>query len=542
MREGRDVLRGFAQCLKPLAELNSVDASAKDLPLTETTDTGFRLTFEDPPVIYQVTPQPPFNSSRLKITLRAERQSPDKRARPLKYLDRVDLVSSRSRSETLRGISQKLSLDKETAELHLGFILDTSEDFCAAHGELDLSDISKEAPVLTESEKLEALEFLKAPDLVSRLQDDMEALGYVGEEKGKLLVYLVGLSRKLENPLSAIIRSQSGAGKSGLASLITSLVPPEDVIHYSRVSAHALAYAGKDAFKRKLLAMEERVGGEAADYYIRILQSSHKIRQAVTITDPVTGQMKMQEFEVEGPIAYIETTTASRLNQENASRCFEIYLDESEEQTHRIHQRQRAARRAGRVHRAHKEKIRKRHHDAQRMLEEVDIVIPYVDHLTFPTRWLRTRRDNERFLCLIEASAFLHQHQRKRVEHDGPNGEKISYVEANLDDYRLAYELAKDVLRDTLHELSISAREALQAARSLEGAFTRRALRDALTWSQKRVHSAVHELLDMEYLAVVSGANGKAHQYTVILEEGKQPSPVCSLLHPDQLAEKLTDP
>ena len=50
--------------------------------------------------------------------------------------------------------------------------------------------------------------------------------------------------------------------------------------------------------------MEERVGGEAADYYIRILQSSHKIRQAVVIKDPATGQMRTQEFEVEGPIAY----------------------------------------------------------------------------------------------------------------------------------------------------------------------------------------------------------------------------------------------
>ena len=86
-------------------------------------------------------------------------------------------------------------------------------------------------------------------------------------------------------------------------------MPPEDVIHYSRVSAHALAYAGKDAYKRKLIIMEERVGGEAADYYIRILQSSHMIRQAVVIKDPVTGQMRTQEFEVEGPIAYIETTT-----------------------------------------------------------------------------------------------------------------------------------------------------------------------------------------------------------------------------------------
>jgi DNA primase len=546
VREGRDVLRSFAQCLKPLAEPDDLRATNQDeraqLPLTETTDTDFKLMFTDPDVIYRVTPQPPYNSSRLKITLRAERRAPDGGPRPLKYLDRCDLVSSRSRSETLRGISQKLSLDKETAELHLGFILDTSEDFvsCLAGGPADGS--SEEVPVLTESEKLEALDFLRAPNLVRCLQDDMEALGYVGEEKGKLLLYMVGLSRKLENPLSAIIRSQSGAGKSGLASLITSLVPPEDVIHYSRVSAHALAYAGKDVFKRKLLAMEERVGGEAADYYIRILQSSHKIRQAVTVTDPSTGQMRMQEFEVEGPIAYIETTTASFLNQENASRCFEIYLDESEAQTQRIHERQRMSREAMRLQRLNKEAICTRHHNAQRMLEGIPIVIPYVRELTFPTRWLRTRRDNERFLCLIEASAFLHQHQRKKGSCRGPDGSEVVYVEANLDDYRLAYELAKDVLRDTLHELSISARELLDAAAKIEGAFTRRELRDIIGWSQRRIHEGIHELVDMEYLAAVSGSNGRAHQYTVVLNGGERPSPVASLLHPDELARKLSGP
>jgi hypothetical protein len=43
----------------------------------------------------------------------------------------------------------------------------------------------------------------------------------------------------------------------------------------------------------------------------------------------------------------------------------------------------------------------RRHHNAQRLLERVIVFIPYVNHLKFPSRWLRTRRDNERFLCLI---------------------------------------------------------------------------------------------------------------------------------------------
>ena len=548
VREGPDMLRSFASCLKPLSNPEDLEPPSPTCrPQVETTDTDFRLTFSDPEVCYLVTPQPPFNSSRLKVTIRAERTPPPGTTKPnspsARYLDRCDLVSSRSRTEVLRGLSQQLSLEAETAKLHLSHILDTAEHFGTACGKSADGLSNEKPPELSDDEKAKALEFLRAPDLTRRVQHDMEALGYVGEERGKLLAYLVGLSRKLENPLSAIIRSQSGAGKSGLATLVASLVPPEDVIHYSRVSAHALAYAGKDAYKRKLLLMEERVGGEAADYYIRILQSSQMIRQAVVIKDPVSGQMKTQEFEVEGPIAYIETTTASVINQENASRCFEIYLDETEEQTRRIHECQRLSREALRLKKIRKDDICARHHNAQRILEQLPIVVPYVRHLTFPTRWLRTRRDNERFLCLIEASALLHQYQRSCGRLDGPDGQPVRYVEASIDDYRLAYELAKDVLRDTLHELSISARELLDAACKLEGSFTRRDLRSVIGWSQRRIHEGVHELVDMEYIAAVSGSNGKAHQYTVVVRPGEdQPSPVAHLLHPDELAKKLPEP
>ena len=536
MNEGPDSLRTFLDCHRLQSEAAQPDSSPSGIPLVETTDKDFTLAFESPEVTYKVTPLPPF-TGRLRISLRGALQTESRKKR---FLDRLDLTSARARGETVKRLCRTFDFEAELAEAHLDEVLQTTEEWVEGLADSP-ADGTSEAPVLTEEQKLQALEFLQAPDLVRRLQADMEALGYVGEPKGKLLAYLVGLSRKLENPLSAIIRSQSGAGKSGLSSLIALLTPPEEVIHYSRVSAHALAYAPKDAFKRKLIIMEERVGGEAADYYIRILQSSHKIRQAVVIKDPASGEMRTQEFEVEGPIAYIETTTCRHLNQENASRCFEIYLDETEEQTLRIHERQRQARTITRLKRADRQAILDRHHNAQRMLEEVKVVIPYVDHLTFPTKWLRTRRDNERFLCLIEASAFLHQYQRTKKSCRRPDGEEVFYVEANLDDYRLAYELARDILRDTLHELSISARKVLETARSFQGSFSRRQIREALGWSQRQVTENIAELVSMEYLAVLDGSSGKAYRYSVILEQGESPSPVTGLLHPDELARILGD-
>jgi hypothetical protein len=314
------------------------------------------------------------------------------------------------------------------------------------------------------------------------------------------------------------------------------LVPPEEVVHYSRVTAQALAYAEKTAYTHKLLVMEERVGGESADYYIRIMQSGHVIRQAVTIKDPATGKMKLQEVEVEGPIAYIETTTASVLNAENTSRCFEVYLDESEAQTGRIHQRQRHAKGLTRMKQADRQRILDKHHNAQRLLEKIPVVIPYAGHLTFPTKWLRTRRDNERFLCLIEASAFLHQYQRPRKTARTPEGD-VAYIEATLDDYRIAYDLAKVVLKASLHELSPVARELLDCISGLEGEFTRREVRELTGWAQTRLVETLNELEGMEYVAKTAGSNGLTIRYQIISggQQSTTPSPMRHILHPDEL-------
>lgn len=99
-----------------------------------------------------------------------------------------------------------------------------------------------------------------------------------------------------------------------------------------------------NALKHKLLILEERAGAEAADYSIRTLQSRQRLSMAAPVKDPTTGKIQTQTFEVEGPIAYLETTTSAHLNPENATRCFELTLDESEEQTRRIHERQRRTR------------------------------------------------------------------------------------------------------------------------------------------------------------------------------------------------------
>ena len=466
------------------------------------------------------------------------------------HVETLDLYSPRSRRVFAARTAQIFVATVDEIEQDLSDLLvavDRAQHAQAAATSKTQNQVPE--ATMTEADRAEALQLLRSEDLMARIAKDMAVLGYVGEDINKKLGYLIAVSRKLAEPLSAILISQSGAGKSGLAGALERLVPPEDVVFWSRLTPQALYYVEKDFLKRKLVVIEEREGSEAADYSIRALQSKHKLVQAVPIKDPATGTIRTCTMEVEGPAAFLETTTRLNINPENASRCFELYLDESPTQTGRIQDAQRTAKTAdGLAHRANAKRIEHVHQNAQRLLEPVAVVIPYAPLLTFPTSWLRTRRDNLRLLNLIEAVAFLHQKQRPRKR----LASGVEYIEASVEDYAIAYSLATSVLGSGFDELRKPARDLLAVietnVRELAKArdvrpsvitFTRREVR---TWSglpNHQVKLAMHELEELEYVEVDRAPRGSRFTYHLVLDAEKQRRPMTGLLTPVELYNQI---
>jgi hypothetical protein len=245
----------------------------------------------------------------------------------------------------------------------------------------------------------------------------------------------------------------------------------------------------------------------------------------------------------------LETTTRLTINPENASRCFEVYLDESPAQTGRIQQAQRTAKTTeGLALRDKGKRIEHVHQNAQRLLESVPVVIPYAQTLTFPTSWLRTRRDNLRLLNLIEAVAFLHQFQRPRKR----LATGIEYIEASVEDYAVAYSLAAGVLGFGFDELRKPARDLLavveakvreladvRGTRPAAITFTRREVR---TWSglpNHHVKLAMRELEDLEYVEVDRAPRGSRYAYRLVGDAEKKRAPMAGLLTPVELYNRV---
>ena len=465
---------------------------------------------------------------RLRATVKAEKGAAF-------HVDTLDLYSSRSRAEFARRAARALSVEASAIEADLLALVVESEK--ATDEEPSAAEAQPAA--MSDAERACALALLRRTDLLDQVVRDAWALGFVGEETNIKLLFLIANSRRGSMPLSALILSQSGAGKSGITEVIELLTPPEDVVLFTRLTPQSLYYTEPGFLDKKLVIIEERHGSQEADYSVRILQSRGKLIAAAPVKDPQTGNLRTKVFTVEARAAFIEATTASSVNHENATRCFELQMDESPEQTRKIHERQRLLKtRAGLVLRREQGAICRRHWNAQRLLEPLPVVIPFADHLTFPSAWMRTRRDHARFLNLIEVSAFLHQHQRGRE--DGA-------IVASLADYAAAYGLAAEVLAETLTDVKKPLREAFERIQGLcardTGTVSRREIREALQVPDSTVRRWLLELVELEYLAVVGGENGKAGQGKAVryrpVERSLATCEIAGLLSPEELAQRL---
>ncbi|MCP4108557.1 MAG: toprim domain-containing protein, partial [Desulfobacteraceae bacterium] len=195
--------------------------------------------------------------SNLRVNIRAEKED-------LSFIDNADLYSARSRSSFSLHLSRLFDTETKRIENDLVRIVEYLED----ERDKILTSGETEEHKLTEDEKELGMEFLTSADMFERIVSDTETLGYVGEEINKILIYLAASSRKLDDPISVIVMSESAAGKSYLIDTVKKLIPPEDVVSMTSLSEQALNYLPEDGLKHKFLVMGEAVHSDVVEHQI----------------------------------------------------------------------------------------------------------------------------------------------------------------------------------------------------------------------------------------------------------------------------------
>jgi len=442
------------------------------------------------------------------------------------HLDQVDLCRDMERRRFVERAAEETGLTADLLKRDLGKLLLAVEQ---AQAELSKpQEQTGHVVTLTPEEREAALTWLREPNLIGRLRAAFHQAGIIGEETNTLVAYLAGVSRKLERPLAIIIQSASAAGKTTLMDAVLSFFPEEERVKYSEMTGQSLYYLGETSLKNKILAVVEEAGAEKASYALKLLQSEGELTIASTGKDPATGKMVTQEYHVEGPVMIFLTTTAIDLDEELQNRCLTLAVDESAEQTGRIHRLQRERRTlAGLIAKAERQDVLKKLRNAQRLLSLVDVLNPFAPSLTFATARTRNRRDHEKYLTLIDAIALLHQHQRET--RTLPNGQR--FIEVTLDDIALANELAPEILGRSLDELPPQTRRLLDYIRKLvkkksgdggraqaPSTFSRKELREICGWSLTQVRVHLERLVELECLAIRHGRLGSQFVYEMLLD------------------------
>jgi DNA primase len=435
------------------------------------------------------------------------------------HVDGFDLYQAKARALFAAAAAAEIGADEQSVKADLGKVL-LSCEVEAERVVRDAQTPKRQVVEISPADRTAALDMLRDPLLVERIAGDLARVGIVGETSNGVVAYLAAVSRLLDQPLAVVVQSTSAAGKSALVDAVLGFVPPEDLVRYSAMTGQSLFYMGGGDLAHKVLAVAEEEGAARAAYALKLLQSDGELSIASTGKETTSGRLVTHTYRVQGPTAIFLTTTAIDVDEELLNRCLVIGVDESTGQTRAIHARQRVKETlAGLMVAKERDAVVSLHRNAQRLLEPVAVVNPFAERLTFTDSSTRTRRDHAKYLGLIRAVTFLHQHQRARhtVTVDGAD---VVYIEATVTDIQIANRVAHEVLGRSLDELPPQTRRLLDLAHQfvtgLTGGsvrFSRRQLREAIGWGDTQLKVHLARLVDLELItAHRADGNGLAYE------------------------------
>ncbi len=424
--------------------------------------------------------------------------------------EKVDLFDVAARTRFATDVAEIAKIEVEAVndalmKLVAGLTADAAEEGSEEQGEVTASD---PLDSMSEEDREAGRALLNSPDLLDVIGRDCSAMGVAGESDLVTVLYLVGTSRLLEKPLAACVQGSSSSGKSHVIETVAKLFPSEAKLEATQMTPKALLYLPPESLKHRWIVAGERSRRQdkltaEATRLLREMLSGGKLKVPVTKKGderPVT-----EVIEQDGPIAYTESTTLPQIFAEDANRMLALRTDEGVQQTRCVIDH------LGRVNSngdatAEKAPIIAKHHAAQRMLKQHDVVVPFAERLAvrFPANRVEARRGFPQLLSLIRAVCLLYQFQRETDE----QGRLI----ATEDDYRVARRLFLEPMDRLLR-----GRVSDPAARFLEGLNQRFSVADVFTSkeaargegkSQRTVDSWLKELHEVGLIQQVTAHRG----------------------------------
>ena len=432
------------------------------------------------------------------------------------YRSKLDLYEYKQVSAVAKIAAEKLNINQDQIEKDLSKLTTHLE----AYRQEESSNINNQNTTTAPPEvTLKCTTFLKRENLLTEINKLIGKAGIIGEEQGRIFLFVIASSYKMEDTLHALVQGSSGSGKTHLITKLASIMPEEDVIGLTRITDSSLYNYGEYELQNKLIILEDLDGlKEDAFLAFRELQSRGLLSSSTSVKDD-HGNIRSQIRTVRGPITTLSATTKGEIYEDNMSRCFLVAVDESSEQTKRVitYQNQVAT---GKINKKEQKKIRIFLQHCMRLIKPLEVVNPYADKIKLPQEAHKIRRLNELFQNFVRQVTLLNQYQREKDQH----GRLITAKE----DIQVACEIMFESIVLKVDELDGSLRQFYEQLKNYlqektrgnhqnvsDTDFGQREIRQQLRMSKSQLHRYIQDLIELEYIQQSSGHINRGYKYKI---------------------------
>lgn len=448
---------------------------------------------------------------RMKVTLKVQHKA--KQLLPIR--DTLDLYSRQQTEHLIQTISENFDANIKQTETTISELTNELENYRIKKIEA-LQPKQETKNELNAAARTTAINELKKEKLLERHNKMIGLTGIVGEEKNRMIAYLIYGYRKNGNPLHVMFLGASGSGKTYLQEKISELIPEEDKMEITQITENALYYFKQEELKNKLIIFEDLDGALQVFYPLRELQTKRKISKTVTLKDS-KGNLKTITIVVEGPVCISGCTTKEKIYEDNANRCILLYIDMSKEQDKKIME-YHAAVESGDIDQEKEQQYKELFKNIQRILRPIQVNNPYSKFITLPEAVFKPRRTITLLRGFIKAIAFYHQYQRE-VKKD-KHGQL--YIDVTIEDIEQGFYYMQDVLFSKSDELTKATREFLEQLKQLSkqtgsDTFNARVIREQLRMNPGNMKRYLSELVRYGYIKANGNRYRKgSYEYSIV--------------------------
>jgi DNA primase len=448
---------------------------------------------------------------RMKVTLKVQHK--EKQLLPIR--DTLDLYSRQQTENLIQTISENFDANIKQTETTISELTNELENYRIKKIEA-LQPKEKAVNEITAAARQTAVNELKKEKLLERHNKMIGLTGIVGEEKNRMIAYLIYTMRKQQSPLHVMFLGASGSGKTYLQEKISELIPEEDKMEITQITENALYYFKQEELKNKLIIFEDLDGALQVFYPMRELQTKKKISKTVTLKDS-KGNLKTITIVVEGPVCISGCTTKEKLYEDNANRCILLYIDMSKDQDKKIME-YHAAVESGDTDHDREQQYKELFKNIQRVLRPIQVNNPYSKFITLPEAVFKPRRTITLLRGFIKAIAFYHQYQRE-VKKD-KHGQL--YIDVTIEDIEQGFYYMQDVLFSKSDELTKATREFLEQLKQLSkqsgsDTFNAKMIREQLRMNPGNMKRYLAELVRYGYIKANGNRYRKgSYEYSIV--------------------------